>query len=322
MGRDMASQLYDGDRLKSFTEFKKDTQNIVSHHVDQWLHTEYDTAVKRAHKTAEMRQFLQEIDVFPNIRWLPSTALNPRESHMPFYNKVWPCDDPFWADHKPGDEWGCQCDWEPTDDPVTDNRGLDKGVTPSQGLGGNPAESGQLFSQDHPYFPSKCSACPFAGKQLSLFKNRVKDCYHCRNVVEAIQRAKIKEPLQERVKKRRAEIKELAKESLSNKDLFSDDFKDIPLRISVRGIKEWLNQPFFDVEAKNEALLLLPKLIKEAKYLGEVPDKHDKTLTTHIFETKIKNRSSWIIVRETDFFQIHSISDSGEKILKRIKKRL
>lgn len=92
--------------------------------------------------------------------------------------------------HKPGDEWGCQCGWEATDDPVTDNSGLGgERIEPSPGLKGNPARTAQLFSDDHPYFPSDCSKCAFKGVQLTLFTNRTKDCYHCKNVLKAVQKA-------------------------------------------------------------------------------------------------------------------------------------
>lgn len=187
MGRDMAAQLLDEDgNVKTFRQFKQDTEGIVNHHVNAWLRTEYDTAVRRAHRAAEMRQFIDEADVFPNIEWLPSTAVNPRESHMPFYHHIWPVDDPFWEDHKPGDEWGCQCGWRSTDEPVTDNTGLggDDIAPPSRGLGGNPAKTGQVFSDDHPYFPKDCAHCGFynasaKNRLVGLFYNRKKDCYNC-----------------------------------------------------------------------------------------------------------------------------------------------
>lgn len=206
MGRDMAAQLIDErGELKSFQQFRRDVEPIASHHVDTWLRTEYDTAVKRAHRAAEMRQFIAEADVLPNIKWLPSTAVNPRESHMPFYDHVWPVDDPFWEEHKPGDEWGCQCGWEATDDPVTDNTGLGgERIEPSPGLGGNPARTAQLFSDDHPYFPSDCSKCAFKGVQLTLFTDRVKDCYNCKNVLKAVQKAQ-RTPILEEFKRLKAD---------------------------------------------------------------------------------------------------------------------
>lgn len=217
MGRDMASQLLDEDgRVKSFQQFKHDTEGIVDHHVNAWLRTEYDTAVRRAHRAAEMRQFIEESDVFPNIEWLPSTAVNPREAHMPFYNHIWPVDDPFWDEHKPGDEWGCQCGWRSTDEPVTDNTGLggEDVAPPSKGLGGNPAKTGQVFSDDHPYFPKDCSSCGFYNSGIknrlaSAFQNRKKDCYNCPYIRACIDELNGKK---ERLKERRVQYKKFKRD--------------------------------------------------------------------------------------------------------------
>ena len=217
MGRDMASQLLDEDgNVKTFQQFKQDTEGIVDHHVNVWLRTEYDTAIRRAHRAAEMRQFIEEADVFPNIEWLPSTAVNPRESHMPFYNHIWPIDDPFWEKHKPGDEWGCQCGWASTADPVTDNTGLDDDsvAPPSPGLGGNPAKTAQVFSDDHPYFPSDCAHCGIYNASVknrlaSLFYDRKKDCYNCPYLRACIEEMN---GLKELLKKRRAEYKKLQRD--------------------------------------------------------------------------------------------------------------
>lgn len=206
MGRDIAARMLDSDgNLKSFEQFKADTKDIVDHQVGRWLRTEFDTAVKRAHKAAEMRQFMEEADVFPNIEWLPSSAVNPRESHIPFYHHIWPIDDPFWNEHKPGDEWGCQCDWRATDEAPTDNTGLgSNNIKPSAGLGGNPARTGQIFSNDHPYFPSDCAHCAFKSVQLRLFTNKQKNCYQCANIIKAIKSAKLA-PVIEEYKRLRAD---------------------------------------------------------------------------------------------------------------------
>lgn len=218
MGRDMASQLLDENgNVKTFQQFKQDTEGIVDHHVNAWLRTEYDTAIRRAHRAAEMRQFIEEADVFPNIEWLPSTAVNPRESHKPFYHHVWAVDDPFWEKHKPGDEWGCQCGWASTADPVTDNTGLDDDdiAPPSRGLGGNPAKTAQVFTDDHPYFPSDCAHCGFYNASVrnrlaSVFYDRKKDCYSCPYIRACIEGMNGHEEL---LKKRKVEFKKLQKDS-------------------------------------------------------------------------------------------------------------
>lgn len=67
--------------------------------------------------------------------------------------------------------------------------------------------------------------------------------------------------------------------------------------ISNRSIKEWLNQPFEDVQAKNEALLNLQNLLDKATYRGSGIDKHDSTFSMYLFETEIGGKKCRIIVR-------------------------
>ena len=67
--------------------------------------------------------------------------------------------------------------------------------------------------------------------------------------------------------------------------------------MSNRSVKEWLNQPFGDVDAKNEALLDLQSLLDNSVYRGSGADEHMATATMHLFETEIGGNKCWIIVR-------------------------
>ena len=124
----------------------------VFHSYNRWQAAEYNTAVARARTGKQWQQFSEDDNVrlFPNIKWLPSRSATPREEHMPFYNCIWPKDDPFWTYNQPGTLWNCKCDWEQTDEAPTDDNPTSKIV--HKGLHGNPAETGQLFTEDveHP----------------------------------------------------------------------------------------------------------------------------------------------------------------------------
>lgn len=84
--------------------------------------------------------------------------------------------------------------------------------------------------------------------------------------------------------------------------------------ISNAKVKEWLNQPFDDAEAKNEALLEIESLMQNATYKGFVTDKHDPNAKAHIFEVVINGKKAWVVVREVynEGFKIHSIMDSDK----------
>lgn len=106
MQNDMAALLLDSNGvLKPFERWAKEVMPIADHQIYQWLETEYDTAIIRAHQAANWRQFEREKDVLPNLKWMPSTSLHPGADHRRFWGTIRPIDDPFWNNHRPGDRW-------------------------------------------------------------------------------------------------------------------------------------------------------------------------------------------------------------------------
>ncbi|WP_158580811.1 hypothetical protein [Bacteroides sp. AM16-24] len=170
MQNDIAAQLLDTDgRLKPFPKFQEDVQSIIGEYNTNWLQTEYDTAVLRAHQAADWKKFERDSDIMPNLRWMPTTSVEVDEIHRQFWSirLTLPVNDSFWKYHRPGDRWNCKCSLEQTDDkptpadgiPVTDEK-------PAPGLDNNPGEDGKLFSDSHPYI---ADAYQGAGKAVETF---------------------------------------------------------------------------------------------------------------------------------------------------------
>lgn len=188
MGEDMAAKLFDASgNLKSFDKWVRDVSSISSHQVGAWLRTEYDTAVIRAHAAADWQEFERNKDIFPNLRWMPTTSPEPESTHAAYWRMklTLPVDDPFWNEHHPGDRWNCKCSLEATDEPV--NRPDDMEPTkPQRGLENNPGKDGRIFNDTHPYFPKSCSSCPFnkgfKNKVSVIFSNEGKHCNTCRQI--------------------------------------------------------------------------------------------------------------------------------------------
>lgn len=185
MGEDMAAKLFDASgNLKSFDKWLRDVSSISSHQVGAWLRTEYDTAVIRAHAAADWQEFERNKDIFPNLRWMPTTSPEPESTHAAYWRMklTLPVDDPFWNEHHPGDRWNCKCSLEATDEPVVRPAELEP-TQPQRGLENNPGKDGHTFSDNHPYFPKDCRRC-FANSGLKnklkgLFLNQEKNCYSC-----------------------------------------------------------------------------------------------------------------------------------------------
>ena len=137
--------------LKPYHQFKKDTEAIIGAYNTDWLRTEYDTAVKGARTAAEWKQYEREADLFPNVEWLPSIAVNPREAHKPYYHIIRRWNDTWWNSHYPGCLYGCQCGSTNTRQAVNAGESTTTEMKPDKGLEENPAFTGKLFSDKHPY---------------------------------------------------------------------------------------------------------------------------------------------------------------------------
>lgn len=129
---------------------------------------------------------------------MPSTAVHPGADHQVFWllldatkgsNTILPIHHPFWDQHRPGDRWNCHCSLEATDEhPTAPPKGFElRGNGPQPGLNENPAKTGRLFAQSHPYFPQSCAQCAFyQGGIASGFKNQEKDCERCKSISQII----------------------------------------------------------------------------------------------------------------------------------------
>jgi hypothetical protein len=133
-------------------EYKKVAKSVLNT-FNRYQAAEYNTATARARTAKQWTDFTSDPianELYPNLKWLPSRSANPREEHMVFYNRVWAKSDPFWSENQPGNLWNCKCDWEETDDPVTDSNPTD--AHHAKGLEGNPAETGEIFGENCTYF--------------------------------------------------------------------------------------------------------------------------------------------------------------------------
>ena len=307
--QDMARLLVDDQgNLRSFREWRELVTPIAAHQVGPWLQTEYSTAVLRAQQAVEWQQFEAEADVLPNLRWVPSTAVHPGADHQVFWNTILPIHHPFWDQHRPGDRWNCHCSLEATDEqPTAPPKGFElRGNGPQPGLNENPAKTGRLFAQSHPYFPQSCAQCAFyQGGIANGFKNQEKDCEHCKWINKSIPLPLSKEEIRKRQKEIQSQAEQICQSVLRHENI---SFSPI---ITKARVKEWLNQPHMHQAEKNELILDIKNVFEKSTYRGYGPDKHDPRIKMHLFEIEIMGDKSWMIVREfpNGEYVLHSISD-------------
>ncbi len=227
---DLAALLIDDEgKPRSYHDFRKASEPVIGMYNVGWLMTEYTTAIRAARTASRFRRYMQDADLFPNVRWLPSRAVDPREVHRKYYNTVRALTDPWWKTHYPGCLWNCQCDMENTADPIThigdrpvipgETSTKEEGPATVPGLDRNPAFTGSIFTDNHPYVQK---AYPGAGEAVEQFIG--------------------KELSKEEIKQSRSIVREWAKTNLIGKRVQVKGL-DKPVSFTSTGIKEALNQP-------------------------------------------------------------------------------
>lgn len=151
---ELYGKMFDKEgKVKPFDQFRKDSETVLNNYNVNWLRTEYDTCITRARFAADFHRYQSQTDLYPNLQWLPSVAVEKREAHRLFYNRIWPATDSFWQTNYPGCLWNCQCGITNTDKPATDGnpKHAPEHDRPQPGLDTNPGITGEVFTQSHPY---------------------------------------------------------------------------------------------------------------------------------------------------------------------------
>ncbi|MBQ0159417.1 MAG: hypothetical protein KBT28_02170 [Bacteroidales bacterium] len=258
------------------------------HKYNRYQAAEYNTAVARARTGKQWLQFddPENRRLFPSIKWLPSRSANQREEHVPFYNRIWAKDDPFWSYNQPGTLWNCKCDWEQTDEQPTDGNPSSHIVKP--GLDQNPATSGQIFTDTSPYIQK-------APSQTEGFALNIT----------------------------RTENLKWALHNLKGTSVSNQSFPH-PIHFTGSGLKDYINQPIDDPILKNEFIRQIPNLITHAQYLGYSDYKASQSVRhSHIFEITMAGKRRWLIVKEytNNDIAFYSISSSPEVLNGLIKEK-
>lgn len=152
---DMSNFLFAGKEKIPFGEFKKHADEIFDTYNDNWLKTEYNTAISQASSGRQWNDIKNQEDIFPLIRFLTVGDGRVRDQHKGFDEIVKPVNDPFWKKYFPPLDWNCRCTTEQLEEgerPITDTTGRDIPEVPKL-FQMNAGEDKIIFDESvHPYF--------------------------------------------------------------------------------------------------------------------------------------------------------------------------
>jgi len=136
-------------KIRSWEEFHTLSKSVVEDYNEHWLKVEYNTGIRQSRAAVEWKKYESNADLYPNLEYMPSRAATPSEEHKVYWHIIKPIGDEFWKKHYPPSRYNCQCGASPTDDDPTG--AIEQVSEPSPGLDNNPGQTGQLFSDNHPY---------------------------------------------------------------------------------------------------------------------------------------------------------------------------
>lgn len=152
--------LDDKGKLIPFNEFKKNVQafreaamKVVQKYNENWLYSEYQTAVLQSQHAANWKRFEKDKDIFPNLKYRTAKDDQVRHSHAKFDGVVKPINDKFWDTYSPQNDWGCRCYLEQTEEKAT-KEAISMFTVPDD-FKNNTGKTGQIYNDKHPYFNTK-----------------------------------------------------------------------------------------------------------------------------------------------------------------------
>jgi SPP1 gp7 family putative phage head morphogenesis protein len=164
-------------RVATFKEFRDTAADIFDKYNQNWLRTEYDTAIGQAQSAAHWSEIETKKGVLPFLKYSAIEDENTSEICAPLDGVCLPVDDDFWSIYMPLNHFNCRCTVEqlPADEAEpTSESGIKeaKDATAEAGMRDefkmNPGKDGYVFSPEHPYFDVAPQDRTFAENNFDL----------------------------------------------------------------------------------------------------------------------------------------------------------
>lgn len=153
--REMVDAIYDGDRIKLFSEYKKTGTEIFEKYNGKqgYLRAEYNAAISQSRSASMWMDIENNKELLPMLEYVTVGDGRVRPEHAMLDKIKRPVDDKFWNNYFPPNGWNCRCTALQSDD--TDKTSL-KGFTQPKTVPPefmmNAGKDKIVFSDKHPYF--------------------------------------------------------------------------------------------------------------------------------------------------------------------------
>ena len=134
---------------KPLRQLQREALEVSKNYNKNWMNTEGLLTLRRARTGNNLLKALENVDLYPNWKYIKSKAAKPREDHKKYYNKVFSLTTTEGRSILPPNGHLCQCGWRVTDEELTDAT-PDTSDIKDEFL--EDPTNGRIFSEFHPYF--------------------------------------------------------------------------------------------------------------------------------------------------------------------------
>ncbi len=108
--QDMQNFIFNEKGMRrSFSEFEAQAKTIFDTYNKNWLEAEFETATRLAESSNDWKQYTDEAEIFPLLKYNTLEDGSVREEHVALNGTVKPVNDVFWNTYNPPNGWRCRC---------------------------------------------------------------------------------------------------------------------------------------------------------------------------------------------------------------------
>jgi SPP1 gp7 family putative phage head morphogenesis protein len=107
--RTMSQFIYDKGVKSTFSEFKELANKVFIDYNQNYLKTEYQTAIGQSQMAKEWVEAEQKKDIIPYLEYRTQRDSKVRDEHAALDGITLPVDHPFWNNYMPKNGWNCRC---------------------------------------------------------------------------------------------------------------------------------------------------------------------------------------------------------------------
>lgn len=167
--REMSAAITEGNNIVPFSQFKVTAKEIFLQYNENYLRTEYNSAIAQANTARQWQEIEKTKEYLPMLTYKTAGDGRVRPTHEALNNISRPVDDKFWDKYMPPNGWNCRCTVLQSSDAIeTSLTGFKAPSDVPLIFRFNAGKEKIIFSPKHPYFKVAKGDKEFAKENFGL----------------------------------------------------------------------------------------------------------------------------------------------------------